>query len=289
MSFDGQNSGGAARQSRGSAGAGGAGQGGGRRRLPPALVEVVSTEMIAPRLRSVRVTGSEIGRFAEAAPTAHIKVFLPAPGQDAPTMPTDTPEGRVWPEDQPRPMMRTYTPRSFDPTTNTLEIQFVLHGVGPASEWAERAQVGDKIALGGPGGRFTASLATPKWWIAGDESALPAIGMLLDALPASAAVDVHLEVASPEDEIEFSSNASASVTWHHRANPDRYGDTLVEAACAAQIDTGTQVWVGCEADAVRTIRRHMLSERNHAAELLVTRGYWRVGEADHPDHDHGED
>ncbi|MBO3742662.1 hypothetical protein [Actinoplanes flavus] len=46
--------------------------------------------------------------------------------------------------------------------------------------------IGDRVALGGPGGRFAADLDAPRWWIAGDESALPAIGSLLDARPASA-------------------------------------------------------------------------------------------------------
>ena len=112
-------------------------------------------------------------------------------------MPIMTPEGRVWPEDQPRPIVRTYTPRAYDAETNTLEVQFLLHGEGPASEWAQRATPGDRLAIGGPGGRFSLDPSVERWWIAGDESALPAIGTLLDSLPASAAAEVHLEVEAP--------------------------------------------------------------------------------------------
>jgi len=39
---------------------------------------------IAPRLVSVLVTGEDLDGFADAAPTSHLKVFLPAEGQDAP-------------------------------------------------------------------------------------------------------------------------------------------------------------------------------------------------------------
>jgi len=262
--------------------------GGGRRRLPPQLVEVVAVARLTPRLVSVTVSGGDLSRFGEAAPTSHIEVFLPVPGQAAPTLPIITPEGRVWPDNEPRPTVRTYTPRSFDRAANTLEVQFVLHGEGPASEWAQRVQVGDTLAIGGPGGRFAADLSTPRWWIAGDESALPAVGTLLDALPASVQAEVHLEVAGPDDELALSSAAKATIHWHHRRDPQGFGVELIEAAERGAINPDTQVWVACEASAMRRIRR-LLLDRGVPGASLVTRGYWRRGVADHPDHDYGDD
>jgi NADPH-dependent ferric siderophore reductase len=243
---------------------------------------------VTSRLVSVWVAGGDLSRFAEAAPASHIKVFLPAAGQEAPTMPVMTDEGRAWPEDQPRPVVRTYTPRSFDPDSGALEVQFALHGAGPAAEWAQRATAGDKLAIGGPGGRFAVDLDAPRFWIAGDESALPAVGSLLDALPPGAAAEVHLEVAGPEDEFPLGGPAAAKVTWHHRRRPDAWGAELLDAAASATFPPGTQVWVACEASAVRAIRRRLLGEQRVPASALVTRGYWRLGEADHPDHDYGE-
>ena len=260
--------------------------GGGRHRPPPQLVEVVSVSRITPRLVSVRLQGGDLSRFSQAAPTSHIKVFLPAPGQDAPTLPTVTPEGRVWPEGAPRPTLRTYTPRAYDPETGTLEVQFVLHGEGPASGWAERARTGDTIAIGGPGGRFAPDPDARHWWIAGDESALPAVGTLLDALPAAASAEVHLEVAGAEDELALTSAASIALTWHHRRAPDAWSEELVDAVAGATFADDTHVWVACEASAVRRIRRSLLER---TVSSVVTRGYWRRGFADHPDHDYGED
>ncbi|MBL7497567.1 siderophore-interacting protein [Frankia sp. CNm7] len=263
--------------------------GGGRRRQPPQLVEVVSASRITPRLVSVRVEGGDLSSFGTAAPTSHIKLFLPVEGQEAPALPIVTPEGRVWPTDAPRPIVRTYTARRFDADADagTLEIQFVLHGEGPASRWAERARNGDKIAVAGPGGRFSSDLAARRWWIAGDESALPAVGALLEALPASAVAEVHLEVAGPEDEIPLMSAARVATTWHHRREPEAWGAELADASVKAEIG-GAQVWVACEASAMRLIRRSLL-ERGVPGISMVTRGYWRRGVADHPDHDYGED
>lgn len=244
---------------------------------------------IAPRLVSVWVGGDALEGFAAAAPTSHLKVFLPADGQTAPILPEYTPDGQVWATGGPRPAVRTYTPRRFDEASGTLEIQFVLHGAGPASEWADRANAGDQLAVAGPGGRFSMDPAAERWWIAGDESAIPAVGTLLEALPDSAAAEVHLEVAGPDDEIELASPAKTTITWHHRRAPDAWGTELDEAARGAAIADGTRVWVACEAAAMRGIRRYLIGERRLPASSLVTRGYWRLGAANHPDHDYGDD
>ena len=153
-----------------------------RRRKPPRRAEVVSVSPVSPRLISVLVTGDELDGFADAAPTSHLKVFLPAEGQDAPNLPSRR-RTDARPPDGPPPVVRTYTPRRYDPATKTLEIQFLLHGTGPASEWAQRAKPGDKLAVAGPGGRFSLEPVAGHWWLAADESAIPAVGTLLEALP----------------------------------------------------------------------------------------------------------
>ena len=244
---------------------------------------------ITPRLLSVVVTGDDLDGFADAAPTSHLKVFLPAAGQDAPNLPEFAAAGATQADDGPAPAVRTYTPRSYDPVTKALEIQFLLHGEGPASEWALRAKPGDKLAVAGPGGRFSLEPAADYWWLAADESAIPAVGTLLDALPETATVDVHIEVDGPADEIEIPGPAKTTITWHHRRSSDAFGVELAEAAKAATIPDGTRIWVACEAGAMRGIRRYFTRERGIPLAQLVTRGYWRTGEQNHPDHDYGED
>jgi NADPH-dependent ferric siderophore reductase len=265
-----------------------------RRRKPPRPVEVVSVSKITPRLLSVLVRGDALDGFRIEAPTAHVKVFLPAPGQDAPVLPEQTPDGPVQPEGAAPPVVRTYTPVRFDEATKTLELQFVLHGVGPASEWAERAKPGDRLAVAGPGGRFVLDETVAHWWLAADESAIPAVATLLEALPATATADVHIEVADADDELAPESlvkdgAAKATVTWHHRRDPRAFGAELDAAARAAEIPDGARIWVACEAAAMRGIRRYFRNERGLPLSSLTTRGYWRVGEANHPDHDYGED
>ncbi|MGH3209833.1 MAG: siderophore-interacting protein [Trebonia sp.] len=260
-----------------------------RRRKPPKRVEVVSVSTIAPRLVSVLVTGEDLDGFADAAPTSHLKVFLPAEGQDAPSLPEYTPDGAASADEGPRPTVRTYTPRAYDPATKTLEIQFLLHGEGPASAWAQQAKPGDKLAVAGPGGRFSLEPVADHWWLAADESAIPAVATLLEALPETTTVEVHVEVDGPDDEVELPGPVKATVTWHHRRAHDAFGAELAAAAHEAAIPDGARIWVACEAAAMRDIRRYFIRERGLPAAQLVTRGYWRTGEQNHPDHDYGDD
>ena len=50
-----------------------------------------------------------------------------------------------------------------------------------------------------------------------------------------------------------------------------------------------QVWVACEAHAVRGIRADLLGGRGMPSGRVLTRGYWRAGHSNHPDHDYGDD
>ena len=243
---------------------------------------------VSPRLVSVLVTGDELDGFAGAAPTSHLKVFLPAPGQDEPSLPQFTPDGAVYQDDGPRPVVRTYTPRSYDPVAKALEIQFLLHGEGPASAWAQQAKPGDKLAVAGPGGRFSLEPAADHWWLAADESAVPAVATLLAALPEGTAAEVHLEVDGHEDEIPLPGPAKTEVAWHHR-QPGVFGRELAAAPRAAVIPDGARIWVACVSAALRAIRRFFTRERGLPLDRLVTRGYWRAGEQNYPDHDYGED
>ena len=45
-----------------------------------------------------------------------------------------------------RPVARDYTPRRFNPQTRELTIEFVIHGTGPATEWAARPSQASRSA-----------------------------------------------------------------------------------------------------------------------------------------------
>ncbi|HVX47123.1 MAG TPA: siderophore-interacting protein [Mycobacteriales bacterium] len=258
------------------------------RRRPPRRVTVASVRPLTPRLVSILLTGEDLAGFSTGDPTSHIKVFFPPEGGAEPILPAWGPDGPIRSADGPRPVSRTYTPVRFDAASRTLEVQFLLHGDGPASRWAANAQVGDRIAVAGPGGRFDVTPDVPRWWIAGDESAIPAITTLLRELDPASTAEVHIEVGDATDELSITDHLGVTVHWHQRPAPDAFGTELISAALEASVAGDTGIWVGCEAASMRRIRRHFL-DAGIDRRRLTTRGYWRQGTPNHPDHDHGDD
>ena len=86
---------------------------------------VVRTRHLSPRLLRVTLGGPELAGFTSLGFDDHVKLFFPDPA---------APGGE--------PAMRDFTPRRYDPQRQELDIEFVLHGHGPAAAWAAQASVG---------------------------------------------------------------------------------------------------------------------------------------------------
>jgi NADPH-dependent ferric siderophore reductase len=237
-------------------------------RYPPRR-PVTVVDVAQPTPRTVRVTvRGDLADWPEPGPAAHIKVFLP-----------DTPSG---------PVMRTYTVRRCDRERGLVAIDFLLNeGLGPATQWAARAVPGMRLELGGRSrSTFTLAEDAGSYLFIGDETALPAIATCLEMLPASAAATAVIEVKEAGEAQPFASDATVGGQWVLRGGS---GPGLTEMALAeASAAPYTRVWVACEAGQMRDIRRKLLLA-GVSADRLSTRGYWKRGEADHSDHDTGED
>jgi NADPH-dependent ferric siderophore reductase len=117
-------------------------------------------------------------------------------------------------------------------------------------------------------------------------------------VPDSVRTQVLLEINDAADEFAIAPpRANVSLRWLQRAQPlvdhgsaVRAGIELEAAVGAFAQPAGTgQIYVACEAGAMRRIRRHLLGERNLPREWVTTRGYWKQGATDYPDRDYGED
>jgi len=64
--------------------------------------------------------------------------------------------------------------------------------------WAAHAQPGDEISFMGPGGAWAPAVDADVHLLVGDEAAIPAIAVALEALPADARALVFVEVASAD-------------------------------------------------------------------------------------------
>jgi len=121
-----------------------------------------------------------------------------------------------------------------------------------------------------------------------DETALPAAGTILDEAPAGARVLLVAEVAGEAEQLVFDTAAELTTVWcHRREGHAGFGMLAAQAVRDLTLPAGRGAcWVGLEATAMRAVRRHLLDERGMDRQQLYTRGYWKLGAADHPDHDH---
>ena len=241
-------------------------------------VTVRAIEDLSPRMRRITFHGESLEGFGPPKPGSHIKLFF-----------GDLPPGWQPIPGQPRPTSRTYTPRHFDPVRRELVVDFVRHGEGVASEWAEQAHIGSPLLIAGPGGGQVFPDNLRHLVLLADESALPAVGTILDSLPAHCLVTLIAEVEDATDQRQPSANRSTDVRWLLRSSSRAAaGSLLLQAAKGLSLPEGAMVWVACEAGAMREIRKVLLNEVGVDRSLLVTRGYWKAGATDHPDHDMGE-
>ena len=119
----------------------------------------------------------------------------------------------------------------------------------------------------------------------GDETALPAIGAILEALPPGLAVDVFVEIPEDADVQIIQSKADVEITWLPRNGREVGTATgLAEAVMTANLpEDKSEVWFAAEASAVRTTRRYFQLDRGMPSERLTMSGYWKKGEPDFRD------
>ncbi|BFP52582.1 siderophore-interacting protein [Streptomyces griseus] len=255
--------------------------------MPVSYVRVTGVERITPRTARVGFTGEALPRLLEDRPDQQMKLCLPREGRSVregllPERDADDPYGMRWYEaflaipEADRPWMRGFTVRSYDRERNVMAVDFVLHGAdGPASRWGAAARPGDVLGMVGPSSLYARPLpAARRMLLAGDESALPAIATVLEALPAGTGAVVYAEVADAAEERGLpSAGGGAEVRWVHR---DR-GGALVDAVrdSGADLDGVDAAWVAGEASAVRALRRHLVEDRRLPKAAVEFSGYWR--------------
>ena len=148
----------------------------------------------------------------------HCKVVLrhadlPA---DAPTpAPTQNAGVLDWPTDE-LAVNRSYTIRKWRPEAGEhgeMDVDFVKHGVGPATRWAYAVTPGEDIQIAGPKACATQPEGADWLLIAGDETALPAIGRWLEEMPADTRGQVFIQVDQDDHVQTIDHPEGVEITW----------------------------------------------------------------------------
>jgi NADPH-dependent ferric siderophore reductase len=281
----------------------------------------------------VRVTfrSDDLREVGWDGPDQRIKVVLPLDGSGFENVPSGDDWFSAWralPDERRNPI-RTYTIRDARPGVGELDVDFVAHGdSGPASRWISAAGVGERMLLVAPDATSDEESGGWEWHpgaastllIAGDETAVPAIGAILEQLPADARGAAFLEVPDSGDALDLPAPARVEVRWLVRGTAEAYGARLVEAVtgwadewvvsnpeaaavpAAAPVtvrelpslndvelvwevpepaeDGGLYAWLAGEASAITTLRRHLVKKLGVDRRRVAFMGYWKLGRAE---------
>ena len=243
------------------------------------LLEVIGVTDITPRMRRVHLRGDMTG-FAAPGHADHIKVFFFPPGV-APKVVPIGPNGADFAPGE-KPQMRDYTPRAYDVDKGTIDLDFVLHGDGPASSWAAQARIGQTLVIGGPRGSLIVPMTFDWYLLAGDETAIPAIARRIAELPADARVLAVLEVNDPAEHQPFPGLADVSLTYLYRhGKPAGTGSRILDRLRVTRFPAGTgYAYVAGEASMSKAVRAHLTEERGFEPDYVKAAGYWLRGTPD---------
>jgi NADPH-dependent ferric siderophore reductase len=221
-------------------------------------VEVVAVADVGPRIRRITLGGAEL------------EDFDPLPGQDVVVHLID---------EQGNGVRRRYTIRHLDRAALVFDLDVVVHGHGAGSSWGVDVRPGDGVEIFGPRGKVL--LADAGWQLfIGDESAVPAIAEMIQALPAGVTALALLEVQDRDDEQPIVSASAAELRWLHRgADPAGQVGLLSAALAAVTLPAADRhAYLFGESRVVRQLRED-LGARGFRAEEISAKGYWNTGRA----------
>lgn len=244
------------------------------------VTSVGAVEDVHEHLRRITFRGGDLVTFEPVGPDSFVYVLLPPPGR--PDLTVDASfswEVHFQSPVEERAVGAYYTVRRWDPATTELDALFVLHGdVGHASAWASRAAPGDPVALWGPRTCWEPPAGTERVLLVADETGLPAVAGIIEALRADTPVQVIAEIADEAHGQPLPSRPGVDITWLERGAADA-GTTplLVDAVRSlGPLDpTTTYAYGGGESRAMTAVRRHLRDERGFAQSHVSMVGYWR--------------
>lgn len=246
------------------------------RREPPAFrrLEVRRIEDLTPRMRRIVLGGDELEGLVIDEPAASVRLLLPADDGTL-VMPKWTGNQFELPSGERAPI-RTFTPRRLDLDALELTIDIVVHEQGAASDWSARAKIGDEAAISGPARGHDIDATAAGHLLAGDETAIPAICQLIEAMPAAMPMTILVEIADPAARLDLHEPSGTEARWLEGASGEAPGTALVDAV--RSIDPmPAAVWAAGEAAAMQKIRKHLFDERGMSRREATVRGYWKHG------------
>ncbi|CAM3805914.1 siderophore-interacting protein [Parendozoicomonas haliclonae] len=234
---------------------------------------VESTTLLTPNMQRIVLSGTSLAEFPQPCESGYIKLLFLPDGRPV------ADEASLAALNGQRPVMRTYTIRTFDANKLTITVDFALHGKdghsGPASRWASSCEAGDTICIAGPGPVKLIHPEAEWFFLAGDITALPAISCNLEQLPQDAKGVAIIEVPDLADQQNLQAPAGIDIIWVTSQQ------ALLDAALAQSWpEADVAAWCACEFSAMRQIRQFLKTDKQLPREKLYISSYWKQGSSE---------
>lgn len=227
-------------------------------RPAPRQLQVIRTEQLTLNMLRVTLGGDGLGSFPPDQESAYIKLLFIEEGSD-------------------RPIVRTYTVRHQ--RDDEIDVDFVLHGdMGPAANWAKKTKPGETILVRGPGPKKLVNPDAEWFLIVGDMTALPAISVNIEQLPANAKGYAVIEVIDSADIQQLSAPENFNVQWLINPNPGEKNQLLIDHVKKLSWPSGNKsVWSACEFGSMRLLKDYFRNDRQLDNSDLYISSYWKYG------------
>lgn len=230
--------------------------------LRPAVL--FSRHWLTPGYVRLRLAGPQLRGFIAPGADDHVRLFLAPPGSPAP------PALEQWREFD----SREYTPLASDADAGWVDLDLMVNTGGAGAIWAATAPVGSVAAVGGPRRSNLVAGDPDALFLAGDETAIPAISRFLRQRRPGTPARVLVEVAEENREVPLPIDDATDLTVLVR--PEQTLPGALAALTAKDRPAGNVLgFVAAEA-AVVPVARELLQERwELPSEAVIVKGYWR--------------
>lgn len=230
-------------------------------------LDVLRVTELTPRMRRITLGGPQLQGFTSVGSDDHVKLLFACSAEEQAAL-----DNLDFSRDGVRPTMREYTPRRIDLAAGELDIDFVLHGDGPASTWAAQAAVGQVLNIAGPRSSMVVPDIFDSYVLIGDETAIPAIARRLEELPGSRKVLAVIEIEDAQEQQPLQSQAQLEVIW-----VQRHQQNLLEVVKGLSLPDGRlYAWVALEKALTRATKRLLIDEKGLKEEQIKAAAYWRL-------------
>jgi NADPH-dependent ferric siderophore reductase len=229
--------------------------------IPCSPARVHAAVRLTPHL--VRITLETIGDWVwhvDGIGDERVDIAIPREGETVADIDTfNLPEyGPGWVGEE--PPWRHYTVRRVRDQGRRFDIDFVVHGHGIASSWADRAEPGHIVGVfthDHPHSYYSPPRDAPVQLLVADATGLPGLARICEQLDEGIRVTAIVEVPSADG-----------------LGPSRLAEAVSE------IDAPSEpwyAWVACEASESRAIRRELRQRLGLGRDRHHAIGYWVAG------------